>query len=306
MPHVTTQELDIIKKTPEPKPVVLKTPTYMNWFMLITALIVAGVATIIVVPPLVSERLAAVWPWPRPHLFIIGLLSLTMVTLVTMLHQRRYLAAIHKAYTQSQKKAVEHAKRSATRLYALSNVSHMMGATTEFQEVLDHVTRMCMKVFKCDQASLMLVNETQELVVESIGGQSLEKSMLGARQKVGEGIAGWAGEHRQALLLSRDCDLSKYPGLELKSPSISVAMVVPIVLRDELVGVLNVSSRSGDDDYDEEDIRALQVFAENVGTCIRHTQQADWMRQTIHQLQKTIEERSQAPGKTELPDPVTT
>jgi transcriptional regulator with GAF, ATPase, and Fis domain len=279
----------------------------MNWFMLVTALIVAGVGTIIAVPPLVSERLAAIWPWPKPHLVIIVLLSLTMVALVTLVHQRRYLAAIHKAYTQSQKEAVEHARRSATRLYALSNVSHMMGATTGFQEVLDHVTRMCMKVFKCDQASLMLLDEAQELVVESVGGQSIERSLLGARQKVGKGIAGWAGEHRQALLLNRDCDLSKYPGLELKSPSISVAMVVPIVLRDELVGVLNVSSRSEDVDYDEEDIRALQVFAENVGTCIRHTQQTDWMRQTIQKLQKTIKERSQAgPSETELPDPVVT
>ena len=305
MPLVTTQELDVIKKTPDPKPVVLKTPPYMNWFMLITALIIAVVGTIIVVPPLVSERLAAVWPWPKSQLAIIVMLSLTLVTLVTMVHQQRYLAAIHKAYKRSQAEATEHAQRNTTRLYALSNVSHMMGASTGFQDILDHVTRMCMKVFKCSQASLMLLDEnTQELVVRSVGGQSTEKSMLNARQKIGVGISGWAAERRQPLLLERGCDVSKYPGLKLKSPSISAAMVVPIVLRDELVGVLNVSSQSEEVDYDEEDVRALEVFAENVGTCIRHTQQADWMRQTIHKLQKALKERSYAAaGEAQSPDP---
>ncbi len=81
-------------------------------------------------------------------------------------------------------------------------------------------------------------------------------------------------------------------------------MVVPIVLRDELVGVLNVSSQSEEVDYDEEDVRALEVFAENVGTCIRHTQQADWMRQTIHKLQKALKERSYETAGKAKTDPV--
>jgi signal transduction protein with GAF and PtsI domain len=65
-------------------------------------------------------------------------------------------------------------------------------------------------------------------------------------------------------------------------------MVVPIILRDELVGVLNVSTRSRKTIYDENDLKTLQVFAENVGACIRHTEQASWMRQTIRNLQESI------------------
>ncbi|MFQ5512324.1 MAG: GAF domain-containing protein [Candidatus Krumholzibacteriia bacterium] len=303
MPDVTTRELDVIKATPEPTPVELKIPAYMNWFMMITAIVIAGVGIAIVIPPLLSERLAAVWPWPKTQVVVIFMLCLTMVSLVALAHQHRYMGAIHRAYKRSQGEVLEHARRNATRLYALSNVSHMMAASTSFQEVLDHVTRMCMKVFKCDQASLMLLDETQELVVKSVGDDTIEKNMLNARQKVGEGIAGWAAEKRQALLLGRNCDINEYPGLKLRSPSISAAMVVPIVLRDDVVGVLNVSTRSQDVDYDEEDIRALEVFAENVGTCIRHTQQADWMRQTIHSLQKTLKERAEA-GAAEISDPV--
>jgi GAF domain-containing protein len=67
------------------------------------------------------------------------------------------------------------------------------------------------------------------------------------------------------------------------------AMVVPIKVRDELVGVLNVGSASAETSYDDEDLQSLQVFSENAGTCIRHAQQAQWMRNTIQQLQSQLQ-----------------
>jgi signal transduction protein with GAF and PtsI domain len=111
---------------------------------------------------------------------------------------------------------------------------------------------------------------------------------MGARLKLGEGIAGWAAKKGQALLIGSDFDPAKYPELELRNATLASAMVVPIVLRDELVGVLNVSTRSHKTSYDNDDLRSLQVFAENVGSCIRHAEQATWMRQTIRNLQETV------------------
>jgi GAF domain-containing protein len=65
---------------------------------------------------------------------------------------------------------------------------------------------------------------------------------------------------------------------------LTAAMVVPIMVRDELVGVLNISSRAPDTTYVEEDLRALEVFAENAGTCIRQAERSEWMRQTIDRM----------------------
>jgi len=49
--------------------------------------------------------------------------------------------------------------------------------------------------------------------------------------------------------------------------------------------VINVSSRNGQVEFDHDDVRALQAFAENVGAAIRHAEQAEWMRATIRKLQ---------------------
>ena len=70
-------------------------------------------------------------------------------------------------------------------------------------------------------------------------------------------------------------------------------MVVPIILNQSLVGVINVSTESASTDYDEDDFRALQMFAENVGACIRNAQSHDHMKQTIRDLRSSLETISQ-------------
>ena len=85
------------------------------------------------------------------------------------------------------------------------------------------------------------------------------------------------------LLRGRDLDARRFPGLRRTPGRATAAMVVPIIVRGDVIGVLNVSSRSNGADYHDDDLRALQVFAENAGTCIRHAEQAAWMRELIQQ-----------------------
>jgi Nif-specific regulatory protein len=143
-----------------------------------------------------------------------------------------------------------------------------------------------MEAFPCDRASLMLYNDkTSKLVVRAASGGDVSR-MLGAEQTIGDGVAGWAAQHKRALILGREKEFKENPSLKLTSSSLVAAMVVPIILRDELVGVINVSSQSPTVEYRDDDLQALQVFAENAGACIRHAEQAEWMRQTMENLRK--------------------
>jgi hypothetical protein len=53
-----------------------------------------------------------------------------------------------------------------------------------------------------------------------------------------------------------------------------------------------VSTRSAQIEFNLDDVRALQAFAENVGAAIRHAEQAEWMRATIRRLQEQREHHS--------------
>jgi GAF domain-containing protein len=192
----------------------------------------------------------------------------------------------------------KNAKKDAVRLCALLDVTNLLAYDVGLESVIDRITETCAAVFNCDHVSLMLLNEhTETLAVRAVGGRLANLNALGAQQQLGDGISGWAAERREALLLAQDCAPADYPGLELNSLTISSAMIVPVVLNDELVGVININTQSTAVDYDESDLRALQMFAENVGACIRSAQNHDNMKRTIHELEAAI--RTQDKKKTE-------
>ena len=267
----------------------LNRQSYLNWSLLVIAFLIIALGIITVVPPLLSEQLAAVWPMPKPQMVLIVMLSFALLTLTGLAHQQRYIAMLRREFERSQADEIARAKKHTNRMFALLNVSRVLGSWTDIDKVFDSITDMCVEAFNCHTASLMLFdNDTQELVIKSAAGQSVPSTMLGARVKLGEGIAGWAAKKGEPLLMGRDFDPADYPELQLKNAMLTSAMVVPIMLRDELVGVLNVSTRSRKIEYEKDDLRALHVFAENIGSCIRHTEQASWMRQTIRNLQEAV------------------
>jgi Nif-specific regulatory protein len=246
---------------------------------------------VIAVAPMLNERFAGIWPWANTHIVLLAGLVIAMALLIIQLTlQQGKVTAVRQKVENLEVESSEREKQNNARLRALLNISRIMGAVTDPENVFSRITSTCLEIFNCQQASLMLINEEKtELQVRAATGHLAETKVGGAKQKIGVGIAGWVAKTQQPLILGPNIDMSRYPGLQLKSASVTAAMVVPILLRGELYGVLNVSSRTSGVTYNEEDLQALQVFAENAGTVIRHSEQAEWMRKMIekHRLEKT-------------------
>ena len=254
-----------------------------NWYLLAGVSIVSTVGLAIATTPFLKLHVTSLWPWAHTHMVLLGGLTASIIVLVVHLTlQQNRLTGIRNQVNSLGDESSERARRHNARLHALLNVSRIMGSVTNPDNVFNCITKTCIELFDCQQASLMLLNqETQELEMKSATGHIEQGKVTDARQKLGEGIAGWVAEKHQPLILGRDTDPSMYPDLKLRSLNLTAAMVVPIVLRNQLVGVLSISSRTPETQYTEEDLRSLQVFAENAGTCIRHAEQAEWMRNTI-------------------------
>jgi transcriptional regulator with GAF, ATPase, and Fis domain len=268
--------------------------SWRNWTLLSAVSIVSTLALVLTVPPLISENTIELWPWaPTDLVLLCGLVVAVIVFVLHLTQQQRNVVKMRTEIGKLEQETICNSEKNASKLYALLNVSHLMSTITDLQEVFDCITKMSAEIFECDRASLMLFDEqNQELVVKSTNAGPHRKTILNTRKKIGDGIAGWVAEHREPLLLGDDRDFEKYPHLQRGDASISAAMVVPIILRGELVGILNISTRQPGARYDAIDLQALQVFAENAGSCIRHTQQADWMRKTIQRLQETAVSRN--------------
>jgi len=259
-----------------------------HWAMLAISYVVTTTGFGVVVAVLLPDQAVGPWPWIRTNYALVGACVFLVVTLVVYLSmEQRHINRLNNQLEVFQNEINEASRR---RLYALLNVSRIMGLQSDLQNVFDSITRACVETFNCDQASLMLVDTSRKrLVVRSAYGHLDLSRVLGSEKEIGEGIAGWVAKHSQAVILGRD-PARNPPELELLSKTISAAIVVPIILREELVGVINSSSRDDDVIYTDDDLHALKVFAENAGSCIRHAEQAEWMRKTIASLRAQVEQ----------------
>jgi putative methionine-R-sulfoxide reductase with GAF domain len=263
----------------------LERRSWRNWILLSAVTILTTLGLITAIQSLLSERISEIWPWAKTDLvLLVGLSLIVLVFVIYLTQHQRHILKIRENLEKLRQEREIYINRQNVRLSAMCKVSGIMGKETNLEKVFDGITSICFDTFLCYRASLMLVDhETDELVVRSIKGYA-DKDIFDVRQKIGEGIAGWCAKHQEPLLLGAEpLEDDKY-GFELNNKKITSAMIVPICVRDELVGILNVSARDKDVIYTEEDLKVLTVFAENAGACIRHTEHAVWMRNLVSKI----------------------
>jgi transcriptional regulator with GAF, ATPase, and Fis domain len=259
--------------------------TYLNWFVLVAVSAIGGIGLFFSLPTLAS-RFDPLDLLANAQGAFLVVAAASVLVIGGLILQRRDLTRLWDQYQAAQREIAERAEKHAARVYALLSVSRMMVMQNDLAAVFKGVTDTCVDVFNCHQASLMVFDkESNALEVRAASGKMVPDGIIGTQQKLGVGIAGWVGMRREALLILPGGKPADYPGIEFKQKDLSAAMVVPIILREELVGVINVSTRNKRVEFDQDDLRALEVFAENVGVAIRHTEQTEWMRATIHHLQ---------------------
>lgn len=266
------QSGDTTTSTFQPPPdLELKTPkrnnkfertSWMNWFILsgggfITIFWLAGTTIILMANNGLSmDRL---WPPSGPHIALI----IAVVYLFFGLH-----LTYHQYQLDNSRKS-----RSRDRMMSILAVSRTLGATDDPQTVFDCVTNTCRSTYDCDQVSLMLLDRTSsKLEVRSVSGHLKPDEVLGLKMDVGQGVAGWVAQRREAVVLGAKIDRATFKNFKSKEYSISSAMIVPIIIGNELFGVLSVTSRTENVGYTQEDLQSLQILGEHAGICARHTE----------------------------------
>lgn len=152
-------------------------------------------------------------------------------------------------------------------LNLLLKATRLMNSTLDLDQVLTQITDAAHRLLNAAGAMIMLVDEDDpdELVVVAAAGDA--RMEIGARQAIGEGLAGGAIKRRDALLVAE----GETPSQRMRQ-HVGGVLVVPMEIRGQLVGILNVWAGEVREPFTEFDLRSVSVFAEAAAGAITNAQ----------------------------------
>ena len=134
-------------------------------------------------------------------------------------------------------------ERTEIQLVVLQKISRLMVRKMSLPEILKAIVDLVVDVTSAD-ACLIYLHEGDELVL--CASNTPHPRQIGQlRLKMGEGITGWVARERRMVAIGQQA--SKDPRFrffhDLPEDTFEAFLSVPVISRDEVVGVINVQHR---------------------------------------------------------------
>jgi Nif-specific regulatory protein len=143
---------------------------------------------------------------------------------------------------------------------------------------------------EAEASSLLLMDkERDELYFEvALGskGNEVQKYTV----KLGEGIAGWVAKNNKSVIVNDVANDKRHLsaiGKEINYTSKTI-IAVPMRVKDEVIGVLEVINKIGNDGFTQEDIEWLEIFATQAALAIDNAKNMEAAHCEIQHLQDQL------------------
>ncbi len=168
-------------------------------------------------------------------------------------------------------------------LTLLNDVGRVLTSTLDFNEVLHIVMSQIQKIMGVEAVSLLLVeNETKDLIFEVALGMAAP-SIKNKRLAAGKGIVGWVAKTGKSLLIPDvyadprfDRSIDESTGFKTQS-----MLCVPLKIRNEVIGVIQVINRGNDEPFNEDNMYLLSSISMYASIAIEHAN----LYQELHEKQ---------------------
>ena len=180
---------------------------------------------------------------------------------------------------------------------ALAEVGRLLTSTLEPREVLNLLVKAAVDLTGASSGSLLLRDADSRLLnLEASRGYPASERVKLLSLRLGEGITGWVGQHGRSLLVP---DVRRDPRYVEVDRSIRSELAVPLMLKREVIGVINVNAtRVGA--FDEEDVRILEGLAAQSAAVVQGARLLDAARRRSRALQTLFNVGQLVAGSLEL------
>ncbi len=167
-------------------------------------------------------------------------------------------------------------------LYTLST---QITSSLSTASVLESIVSILRMTLDCRACSIFLIDRTGEhLQLEVASGPSVSWKGI-ARLKLGEGVSGRVITERRSIYIP---DTRQEPGFIFFDPNIRSLLVVPLLVRGEVIGTLSIDDAEPNA-FDQE-LRLLTIAASQAAVAIENAQLYESLRSSYDQLEQAFDE----------------
>ncbi|HOY66536.1 MAG TPA: HD domain-containing protein [Candidatus Ozemobacteraceae bacterium] len=167
---------------------------------------------------------------------------------------------------------VELVRLQMAELATLLEVGKAISSTLDLNDLLRKIMHMATKVMRCETSTVYLVDrQTNELYFHIVQGDpNVGSKLQEIRLPMGTGLAGWcAKENKPVIVPDTAKDPRFFKGADKKSGFVTRSMIcVPMKLKDEVIGVLQVLNRTGDIPFNDHDVEILEALGNQAVSAI--------------------------------------
>lgn len=164
------------------------------------------------------------------------------------------------------------AKIKEFQLRILQQVSQVAIAPFNFNRVLDAIMDRVMEVMHTDAGSIILQNEDTGLLEFKVTKGDKAEEIKKYKLKVGEGIAGWVFKNKRHVIANdvyKDKRFKVSISQKLKYETHNI-LCTPLLVKNKAIGVLEVINKKLNSPFVDDDLRILNILANNISIVIEN------------------------------------
>ena len=149
-------------------------------------------------------------------------------------------------------------RRNLLERSALFDLSRTIFSTLDTDELYGRLVQTAMEILRADDASLMLLDENRELYIARSTSRDID-NLTATRLALGERVAGRVAQQAEPAVINDDVAVDgRFDGVTSQR-RIRAAIVCPLTMRGELIGVLSVNRLKQEISYTERDRRSAHL-----------------------------------------------
>jgi len=239
------------------------------WVMAVLLLVALGASVVVVYLTQTGDELATFFPAPETRGLLAGALCgvIALFSLYVLLKQGEMRQLRNQLVDVSLQQ-----ESLRSRLAGLSSLLEGiagMALHLDLDAVLQALAEHVRVTLRADQVSVMLLDpERSELDCRAVAGMDAE-FVRGARVPLGQGISGRVARQNEGMLLNNDDMTERFAAQRKTDRNIHTALCVPLAVRGQVIGVLNVNRLESGTFFTAEDLRMLGVFGAHAAIAIQ-------------------------------------